>query len=152
MGMVDSNYRFVWASNLRDSIIFQSTDLWNQIKNQEYLPKIGKKVGSLLVPPLILGDAAFPLQPWLMKPCTNANPILQRRYYNYRLSRARVVTECAFGQLKGRWWILLRRCECSQENMKKAALAWVVLHNICLQMGDNDNEGNGFGNRPQNRK
>ena len=53
MGMVDSKYRF---------FIFQSTDLWNQIKNQDYLPKIGKKVGSLLEPPLILGDAAFPLQ------------------------------------------------------------------------------------------
>ena len=93
MGMVDSKYRF---------FIFQSTDLWNQIKNQDYLPKIGKKVGSLLEPPLILGDAAFPLQPWLMKPCTNANPTLQQRYYNYWLSRARMVTEGAFGQLKGR--------------------------------------------------
>ena len=127
MGMVDSKYRFVWTScgypgNSHDSIIFQSTDLWNQIKNQEYLPKSGKKVGSLLVPPLILGDAVFPLQPWLMKPCTNANPTLQQRYYNYRLSRARMMTEGAFGQLKGRWRILLRRCECSQENTKKAAL------------------------------
>ena len=82
MGMVDSKYRLVWSScgypgNSHDSVIFQSTDLWNQIKNQEYLPKIGKKVGSLLVPPLILGDAAFPLQPWLMKPCTKANPTLR---------------------------------------------------------------------------
>ena len=67
MGMIDSKYRFVWAScgypgNSHDSVIFQSTDPWNQIKNQYYLPKIGKKVGSLFVPPLILGDAAFPLQ------------------------------------------------------------------------------------------
>ena len=83
MGMVDSKYRFVWAScgypgNSHDSVIFQSTELWNQIKNQEYLPKIDEKVCSLLVPPLILGDAAFPFQPWLMKPCTNANPTLQK--------------------------------------------------------------------------
>ena len=75
--------------NLHDSVIFQSTDLWNQIKKQEYLPKIGQKVGSLLVPPLILGDAAFPLQPWLMKPCTNANPTLQQRYVT---SRAKTYT------------------------------------------------------------
>ena len=91
MGMVDSKYRF---------FIFQSTDLWNQIKNQDYLPKIGKKVGSLLEPPLILGDAAFPLQPWLMKPCMNANPTLQQRYYNYWLSWARMVTEGALGNLR----------------------------------------------------
>ena len=141
MGMVDSKYRFVWGScgypdNSHDSIIFQSTDLWNQIKNQEYLPKIGKDVDGLLVPPLIIGDGAFPLQPWLMKPCTNANPTPQQRYYNYRLSRARMVTEGAFGQLKGRWRVLLRRCECSQENTKTAALACVFLHNICLEKGD----------------
>ena len=41
-----------------------------------------------------------------------------------------------FGQLKGRWRVLLRRCECSQENTKKAALACIVLHNICLEKGD----------------
>ena len=49
-----------------------------------------------------------------------------------------MVTEGAFGQLKGRWRVLLRirRCECSQENAKTAALACVVLHNICLEKGD----------------
>ena len=47
-----------------------------------------------------------------------------------------MVREGAFGQLKGRWRVLLRRCECSQENTKKAALACVVLHNICLEKGD----------------
>ena len=82
MVIVDSKYLFRLAvaspGNFHDSVISQSTDLWNQIKNQEYLPKIGKKVGSHLVPPLILGDAAFPLQPWLMKPCTNASPKLQQ--------------------------------------------------------------------------
>ena len=41
--MVDSKYRFVWAScgypgNSHDPIIFQSTDPWNRIKNQEYPP------------------------------------------------------------------------------------------------------------------
>ena len=127
MGMVDSKYRFVWAScgypgNSHDSVIFQSTDLWNQIKNQEYLPKIGKKVGSLLVPPLILGDAAFPLQPWLMKPCTNANPTLQQRYYNYRLSRARMMTEGAFGQLKGRWRDLLKDASAARRIRRRQLL------------------------------
>ena len=72
------------------------TDLWNQIKNQDYLPKIGKEVGTLLVPPLILGDAAFPLQPWLMKPCTNANTttkILQQPVeHNVSLEKGDTIT------------------------------------------------------------
>ena len=46
-----------------------------------------------------------------------------------------MVTEGAFGQLKGRWRILLR-CGCCQQNTKKAAFACVVLHNICLEKGD----------------
>ena len=62
-----------------------------------------------------------------------------------------MVSEGAFGQLKGRWRVLLRRCECSQENTKKGALACVLLHNICLEKGDTITKGNGFGNRPQNR-
>ena len=47
-----------------------------------------------------------------------------------------MVTEGAFGQLKGKWRVLLRRCECSQENTKKAILACVVLHTICLEKGN----------------
>ena len=93
--------------------------------NQE--PKIGKDVGGLLVPPLTLGETAFPLQTWMIKPYTNANPTLQQRYYNYRLSQARMVMEGTFGQLKERLRVLHRRCECSQENTKKAALSCVVL-------------------------
>ena len=44
LGMVDSKYRFVWAScgytgNSHVSIIFQSTDLWNQIKQPGISPQ-----------------------------------------------------------------------------------------------------------------
>ena len=29
-----------------------------------------------------------------------------------------MVTECAFGQLKGRWGVLYRKCEASQESLQ----------------------------------
>ena len=153
MGMVDSKYRFVWAScgypgNSHDSVIFQSTDLWNQIKNQDYLPKIGKKVGSLLVPPLILGDAAFPLQPWLMKPCTNTNPTLQQRYCNYWLSRARMVME---GNLREGGGFCLENASAARRIRRRQPLLVLFYITFDLKKGY-DYEGNGFGNRPQNRK
>ena len=94
--MVDSHYRFVWGSygfpgNSHDAVIFRSTDLWTRIK-EGFLPVIGKTVGNVTVPPLIVGDSAFPLHTWLKKPYTNAVLAPQQQNFNYRLSRALVVT------------------------------------------------------------
>ena len=137
MALVDSHYRFIWGScGYPGSIILQSTELWSNIKDGNGLPPIGKKVGELTVPPIIVGDSAFPMATWLMKPYTNAVLTPKQRYFNYRLSRARMVTDGAYGQLKGRWRVLLRKCESSSTNVRTFALACMVLHNICLHLGD----------------
>ena len=140
MGLVDSHYRFVWGScgfpgNSHDAVIFRSTDLWNSIQ-EGFIPTIGKAVGDITVPPLIVGDSAFPLRSWLMKPFTNAVLTPQQHYFNYRLSRARMVTEAAYGQLKGRWRVLLRKSESSRDQARITTLACMVLHNICIMQGD----------------
>ena len=140
-GLFDSKYRFIWGScgfpgNSHDAIIFQSTDLWSKIKENEILPQTGKDVGGVLVPPLILDDSAFPLQSWLMKPFTNGVPTPKQSYFNYRLSRARMVTERAYEQLKGRWRVLFRKSESSQEKMARTTLVCMVQHNICIDQGD----------------
>ena len=46
-----------------------------------------------------------------MKPFTNAVLTPVQSNFNYHLSMARMVVECAYGQLKGRWRILLCKCE-----------------------------------------
>ena len=141
MGMVDSNYRFMWATcgfpgNSHDAIIFQSTQLWTDIEENGLIPDIGKDVGRVLIPPLVLGDSAFPFKTWLMKPYGNAVLTEKQRYFNYRLGRARMVTEGCYGQLKGRWRVLLRKCESSKEEVKKATLTCIVLHNVCIDRGE----------------
>ena len=141
MGMVDAKYRFIWAScgypgNSHDSIIMQSTTLWQEIAQGKILPGIAKNVGGVDVPPLIVGESAFPFQTWLMKPYTNAVLTEKQKYFNYRLSRARMVSEGAYGQLKGRWRVLFRRNECSQKNVRTVTMACIVLHNICINDGD----------------
>ena len=100
------------------------------------MPNIGKKIGEISCPPLIVGDSAFPLGTWLLKPYTNAVLTPQQRYFNYRLSRARMVTEGAYGKLKGRWRVLLRKNESSKEQVRITTLACIVLHNICIDRGD----------------
>ncbi|XP_044184341.1 protein ALP1-like [Acropora millepora] len=142
MGMVDARHRFVWAScgfpeNSHDSIIiFQSTNLWSEITYGQTIPDIGKDVEGDNVPPLILGDSAFPFRSWLMKPYTSAVLTPSQKYYNYRLSRARMSIEEAYGELKDRWRVLQRKCESAQEEVRDNTLACIVLHNICIERGE----------------
>eukprot|EP00794_Sanderia_malayensis_P005742 gene5742-biopygen4655 len=141
MALVDAKYRFIWGScgfpgNSHDSIILQSTSLWSRIKDGKFFPDICQEVDGVQIPPLILGDSAFPFESFLMKPYTNAVLSKKERYFNYRLSRARMVVEGAFGQLKGRWRFLLRKSESYPYETKIATLACLVLHNICLDCGD----------------
>ena len=69
-----------------------------------------------------------------MKPYTDATLTEEQRYFNYRVSRARMVTEGAYGQLKGRW-LVLRKCESSADGKKMITLACIVLHNMCVEYG-----------------
>ena len=72
----------------------------------------------------------------MVQTITNSVLKAQQRYFNYRLSRARMVTEAAYGQLKGRWRVLLRKSESSQDILRLIILACMVLHNICIIQGD----------------
>ena len=90
----------------------------------------------MTIPPLIIGDSAFPFQPWLLKPYTNAVLTAKQRYFNYRLSCARMVSEGSYGQLKGRWRVLYRKNESSPHETKVATLTCMVLHNICIAKED----------------
>ena len=97
-----------------------------------------------------------------MKPYKNAVLNPQERYFNYRLSRGRIVTEGAYGQLKGRWRLLLRKKnESDKEHVRTATLACKVLHNVCLMQRDSiprklylkiGPDGNEKGNKDEIRK
>ena len=141
LGLVDANYRFIWASlgapgNTHDSTYFQSTSLWGDICSGNILPDKAVEVNGVEIPPIILGDGAFPLRSWLMKPHGDAILTSEKAYFNYRLSRARMITEGAFGKLKGRFRVLFRKCESNKETVKIMGLACVVLHNICIDRKD----------------
>ena len=59
----------------------------------------------------------------------------KERYFNKRCG-ARIVTEYAYGMLKGRWRLIYKRCECKLHNMKYVIMATVLLHNLCIHTND----------------
>ena len=141
MGLIDAKYRFVWASvgipgNTHDAMILQTTQLWKDITENDVIPSISKTISDVEVGPLIAADSAFPCTTWIMKPYTCATLTPEERNFNYRLSRARMVTECAYGQLKGRFRVLYRKCECNEQTMKPITLACIVLHNLCIEYNE----------------
>ena len=141
MALVDAKYRFIWASvgtpgNTHDSTLVQSTELWSRIVEGKVIPNMVQEVEGIEIPPLILGDGAFPLRTWIMKPHGDAVLPDDKRYFNFRHSRARLVTEGAFGRLKSRFRVLFRKCESKKETVKLYGLACVVLHNLCIEHGD----------------
>ena len=59
------------------------------------------QLGGNTVPVFLAGDSGYPLLPWLMKPfCQSSELTIEQKTFNYRFSRARIVVENAFGQLK----------------------------------------------------
>ena len=53
---------------------------------------------------------------------------------------ARVVSEHAYGMLKGRWRILYKKTECKLKNIRHVIMACIALHNICIARDDLDIE------------
>ena len=76
--------------------------------------------GSIFYPQLI-GDSAYPISPYLLKPFNNNGSPLHTLFDKY-LSRGRVDIENAFGILKGRW-IFLQDVRVELEKVPKIVVA-----------------------------
>ena len=78
---------------LRNSKLFQEAEAGTQH------PDIKKTICGIDVPLLILRDPAYPLLLWLMKSYTDNGRLNAKQWrFNYQLSRASMVVECAFGR------------------------------------------------------
>ena len=136
-GLVDANYRFLdvcvgWPGSVHDARVFAHSTLYNDIENNHILPNQTITISSTRIPLYMIGDSAYPLKSWVMKPFPHNTELnAQQRNYNYRVCRARIVTEIAYGHLKARWRRLLKRNDMNIDNIPHVITAACVLHNIC---------------------
>ncbi|KAL1443609.1 hypothetical protein MTO96_045930, partial [Rhipicephalus appendiculatus] len=83
-------------------------------------------------PFFMVGDAAFPLRTYLMRPFPGRQLDDRKRIFNYRLSRARRCVENAFGILVSRWRAFLGTVTGSPELLTDMVKAAVCLHNFSM--------------------
>uniref|UniRef100_A0A3Q3ASA1 DDE Tnp4 domain-containing protein n=1 Tax=Kryptolebias marmoratus TaxID=37003 RepID=A0A3Q3ASA1_KRYMA len=103
----------------------------HDIQSDKLFPHWNETIEGVNAPLLILGDAAYPLLPRLMKPFRESIAMTaDQRNFNYRLSQGRMTVERAFGCLKGRWRCLLKQNESHISLISQVILECCVLHNF----------------------
>ena len=145
LALVDANYRFIfvdigeYGSNT-DSNVFRASKFGELfMENKLNIPGV-KRLPNFNqegpVPHVIVADEAFPQMHSLMRPYPrSAKATLPRdeAVFNYRLCRARMSVECAFGILAQRWRIFSRRIPLSEDNADKVVQAACCLHNYLTE-------------------
>ncbi|XP_054825952.1 uncharacterized protein LOC129323443 [Eublepharis macularius] len=138
--VVDSDARFLdifvgFPGRAHDARVLRNSPLFKRLEDGARRPKRPVTLEGVTFDPVIIGDPAYPLRPWLMKPYPAPSTRAQERF-NYRLSRARMSVERSFGILKNRWLYLQRPLLVSERLMVAVITTCCILHNICLSRGD----------------
>ncbi|XP_069690386.1 uncharacterized protein [Periplaneta americana] len=136
LALVDAKNKFFVidvgsCGRFSDGNILTNSAFGRALRNQQLdLPPPSLVAGAYELPYVIVGDAAFPLMVNLMKPFPKPQlNDMQKKIFNYRLSRARRLVESAFGILSTRWRVFLKPFEIGVENVDKVVKATVVFHN-----------------------
>ena len=89
-GLVDFDYRLLgicvgWPGKVHDARVFKNSPLFALCCARTFLPPdMSVMISGVRVPPLILGDSAYALSEWLMKPYTdrgNLSNIARREWW-----------------------------------------------------------------------
>lgn len=126
-----------YPGSMHDARVLRYSELYREIENNNYLTEPTIEINNTRIRPILLGDGAYPLLPWLLKPYAH-NGVLtaSQRRFNRTLSSARSTVERAFGVLKGRWRILLKRLDNRFVNVPEVILTCCILHNFCQEAGE----------------
>ena len=110
LAIAGPNYECIYADvgsndRVNDSGVWNSSDLRRKIEDDDLsIPSpTPLPYGSIRTPYVIVGDDAFALKSYMMKPYSQKDLTTEKSIYNYRHRRARRISENLFGILANKW-------------------------------------------------
>ena len=137
LALVDAPYKFTVVGigscgRNSDGGIFAYSELGKYLETHLGIPE-GKHLPgtSCLAPHVTVGDEAFPLKTYVMRPYpgSQSKGDNEKSIFSYRLSRARRVVENAFGILSQKFQIYQGTLQSLPEDADNIIFATCILHN-----------------------
>lgn len=123
LALVDHNYCFTYidvGAKASDGGVFRESSFFEALENNTLnTPKNAVTVAY----------EVFPLKTYLMKPYNRRNVIREQAIFNYRLSRARRISENAFGILVSKFRIFEKPIPLIADKVDTIVLACCAIHN-----------------------
>ncbi|KAK3773153.1 hypothetical protein RRG08_013740 [Elysia crispata] len=128
------------CGRVSDAGVYQSSHMSTVLEEGNLnIPKQAFKINGsdIEVPYMVIGDEAFPLKTYLMKPFSARTLNEKRRIYNYKHSRARLSVECTFGILARKFEIFQRPMRVEPDKAIIITNAAIGLHNFIRRRDGN---------------
>ena len=139
MAVADANYKFIYVDvgaegSAGDGGTWYRTTLHEAIEDHRAgFPDASPLPNATTpIPFHLVGDDAFAMKTWLMKPYSHHSQVPQERIFNYRLSRARRVVENAFGLMQTKLRVFANTMLQKPNNVRTLTMCGCVLHNLLL--------------------
>ena len=139
MAIARADYECLYAhagsnGRVNDSGIWNKCSLLQEILNRTVEPPVDAMLqNGENVPYVFLGDDAFALKEFLMKPFPQQGLHEESRTYNNRHSRARKISENLLGILANRWRIFFSIINLEREYVEDCILTTLTLHNTLIK-------------------
>lgn len=135
MACGNANYEFIWCEvgcngRVSDGGVIKKTKFYQQLIDGSLNLPQQSPVNGIDLPYVFIGDEAFALREDLLKPFSQAALNLERRIFNYRLSRARRIIENIFAIICNRFGILHCAINLPVETIDLIIMTICVLHNF----------------------
>lgn len=139
MAVFGADYQCLWADvgtngRAADGTVWQKSILKNSFSSEGNVlnlpPPRALPGRTRQLPYVLTGDDAFGLTKYLMKPYPQSGLDINKRIYNYRLSRMRRIAENGFGIIGNRWRVFRAPILLDPDKVIKITLAALTLHNF----------------------